>query len=350
MKRILVFLLMLPLAFAAWQELALAAITTSAILLASIYMVAIGFGVNELKIMAKEEFFQLIAAVILVVLLVGTDSVLNEISKSEIFLEPGTTTLQGTANAILSRWSVDMNAIFMNIRNNDLAASREGSKGSQCSIVGMGFSVSACGGYSMLATPFSMAGGIAGFAIGELSAIKKLIDISDKFALSLLLPFGIILRTLKFTRGAGGLIIALGISLHILLPGGIVFADMLGQTFIESDKTTEYRYENFHDIVFSCNPGDTKPALIEFDNINIPSDVNTISKSRITGAPLTDNERNSIEGYAALRGNLRKYLFVILIQATMGPVIALLLVASGIKAISSLAGSEVDVSAISRFV
>ncbi len=349
MKRLLLFILLMPLAFA-WEGLAAAAITTSALLLAVIYMVAIGFGINELKMMAKEEFFQLIAAALLVVLLVGTNGVLNEISTSPAFREGSAQTLQETATLIVNRWNTDMNAIFLNIRNNDIAASIEGSKGSQCNIAGLGFSVSSCGAYSMLATPFSMAGGIAGFALGELAAIKRLILISDEFALALLLPLGIVLRTLKFTRGAGGLLIALGISLHILLPGGIVFADMLGQTFIESDQTTDYRYENFYDVTFSCNPGDTQPGLFGANSINIPSGVNTIDANRITGVPMTDNEKNAIEGFAALKGNLRKYLFVILAQATMGPVLALMMVVGGIRAISALAGSEVDVSAISRFV
>ena len=352
MKLMLLILLMMPLAFA-WQGLALAAMTTSVIILAIIFMVGFGFGINELQMMAKEELFQIIAVAILIVALTGTDSILNGISNSDAFIEdPSDTsaTLQSTARDITIRWRSDTTDIFSEIRTHDIAASREGSKGSQCNIAGMGYSVSGCGGYSMLATPLSMAGGIVGFAIGELSAIERLITISQNYALAFLLPFGIVLRTLKFTRGAGGLLIALGISLHILLPGGIIFTDMLGQTFINDERAEEYLPEDYASVSFDCNPGDTRVEAIGAGGLNLPTTVRTFDPNLFHNDLMTSNEVNAINGYSGMRTNIRKYLYIILVQATLGPVISLMMVAGGIKALTSVAGAEVDVSAISRFV
>jgi hypothetical protein len=39
-----------------------------------------------------------------------------------------------------------------------------------------------------------------------------------------------------------------------------------------------------------------------------------------------------------------------LAKATLGPVLALLMMMAGIRTLTSIAGAEVDVSAISRFV
>ena len=175
-----------------------------------------------------------------------------------------------------------------------------------------------------------------------------LITISETYALALLLPLGIVLRTLKFTRGAGGLLIALGISLHILLPGGIIFTDMLGQTFIADDRATDYLPQNYAEIEFSCNPGNTRPE--GWTDIAMPLSITTLDPDLLSGELMTDNEINAISGYSGMRSNIRKYLYSILVQATLGPILSLLMVAGGIKALTSVAGAEVDVSAISRFV
>jgi hypothetical protein len=211
----------------------------------------------------------------------------------------------------------------------DKSAAVQGSKSSSCSILGMGYSVSGCGSYTMLATPLSMAGGITGFAVGELYTMKRLIQLSEQFAFPFLLPLGIVLRTFKFTRGAGGLLIALAISLHILLPIGVIFNDMLGATFLSppggsaDDNALVAPYkESLEGVSLDCNAGDTDEA----------------------------NENDALEGYHAMRANLKVYLNTLLVQATLGPILALLMMSTGLRTLTSIMGAEVDVSAVSRFV
>ncbi|MFH1684852.1 MAG: hypothetical protein ABH983_00960 [Candidatus Micrarchaeota archaeon] len=329
MKKLLIFLLLVPMAFAAWQSVAGVAIMISLGIVAAIYMVGKGFGVNELQMMGKEEMFQLIATGILVVVLVSSDGLLNAISTSDAFSE-GQPTMQTNAMAMLDNTIGEMGGILSTIQNNDRNNQVEGSKSSQCSIMGTGYSVSGCGGYSMLASPMSMAGGIVGFSIGELSAVHRLIQISNEYAFSLLLPLGIVLRTIKLTRGAGGLLIALGISLHIMLPAGIIFSEMLASSFAASTESAAYTgaAEDIDWDDYECNAGDTMPVT----------------------ADKTENEEKEIGVFNIMKSNIRKYMFQAMIRGTLGPVLALLLMAGSIKAISSAAGSEVDVSALSRFV
>lgn len=327
MKRLLLFLLLTPLAFAAWQTVAATAIGISAAILAVIFMVGVGFSIQEMQLMAKEEFFQLVALGVLMIALVGTDSLLNGISTSPAFREGSAATMQESAKNMINTSIAEMNDILTNVRNLDKSASVEGSKAGQCNIMGMGYSVSGCGSYSMLATPISMSGGIIGFAIGELSAMLKLISIAEKYALQLLLPLGIVLRTVKLTRGAGGLLIALGVAMYIMLPAGIIFIEMMGAKFLASPDAADYTGGT------SVNLGECNPS-------------NAMAQ---TGGQ-TDNEINVINAFHQMKAAIRGYLFKALIKATLGPVVALLMMVTSIKALTSVAGAEVDVSAISRFV
>jgi len=320
---------MVPMAFAAWQNIALLAFGISAGLLAVIYMVGFGFGLNEMQMMAKEELVQLIVFGLLLATLVGGDSILNSISTNE-GLAQGSATMQDAATLIIDDIIDDSGEIMDQISSYDLQISREASKSSQCSIMGMGYTVSGCGGYTVLAAPLSIAGNIVGFSIGELSAMKRLIQITKEFALNLLLPLGIVLRTVKFTRGAGGLLIALGVALYIMLPAGIIFNEMMAATFLDDDD--EFDAELVYGPaaptanIAECNAGDAASLTT------------------------TGNEDNAKEAYRGLRSDIRKYIYTALVRATLGPVISLLLVAASIKAITSLAGAEIDISAISRFV
>ncbi len=332
MKKTLLLLMLLPLAFAApWQGTAALAVAASAGLLAVLYMAGMGFGISEFQMMAKEEFFQLIALGVMLAALVGTNSLIDGISTSPALTDctraGGCATLQDAAGYSLATSLGTLSATFASIAEFDMDVSVATSKASQCSIMGVGYSISSCGGYSLLATPLSMAGGIAGFAMGELYAMKRLVGVSAQYALSLLLPLGIILRTFRLTRGAGGLLIALAISLHIVLPAGVVFNDMLAATFMGTGLP-------------AAQLSLTAPYKGSPSSMDIDCDAQAIGSG----------EKGAVDSYNGLRGDLRKYLYVMLVLATLGPVISLLMFAASLRALTSLAGAEVDVSALARFV
>jgi len=325
MKKVLIFLLMFGLAFAGWQQIAALSIVLSATLLAISFAVGLGFGINEMQMMAKEEFFQLLAALILIIALIGADGILNGISTNQGLATVGGTsydTIQEASSAMLSDTRSEMASLMGRVHEYDQTISSQASQSSQCNIMGMGYTVSGCGGYSMLAPALSMSGGIAGFAVGEISAMTRFIEIAQAYALVLLLPVGIVFRTFKMTRGAGGFLIALGIALHIMLPIGIIFTEVLGETFIDDDASADYQPGSGSGTIADCEAEETGE----------------------------ENEENAISAYYTLKSELRKQLYVILVKATLGPVIALLMMITSIKALTSIAGAEVDVSAIARFI
>lgn len=325
-KLTIVFLIaLMPAAFAAggWEGTAAMALAISGGFLGIAFMVGMGFGINELQIMSKEEFYQLIATGLLVALLVGGNNVIDGLSAG---LGSGGQNLQDTGIAIiddtLTNAQYGMLGIYNSVTQMDNQIAKESSKTMSCSIVSIGYTVSACGGYSMLSTPLSMSGSIVGFAIGELYSMKRLINISKNYAMSLLLPIGIVLRTFKFTRGAGGFLIATAISMHILIPAGILFNQMLVDTFI-AEAGAGYN-GGLSTAVSECDPD--------------------------AGIGVYGGDTGAQDTLATFRTDLQQVVFSVLVRGTLGPVLALLIMTAGIRALTSLGGAEVDVSALGRFV
>jgi hypothetical protein len=327
-KLALLLLAFFSLAFAGWETTAVLAIVTGLTILALFFMLGHATQSETLTFMAKDELYQLLAVAILVGLFAGSSGVIDLLSKG---LSPNTSTLQAAALASLKQTLGTVKSDFSAMRDADNEVGIEASKGLSCNVMGVGYFVSGCGGYAMLQAPFSLVGSIFGFAIGELSAIIQLITLSDNYALTLILPFGILLRTFKITRGAGGLLLGLAISMHLLLPAGIIFTDYFSDAFLKYDGSitgvdasivTPYKPGSGNLDVEGCTPGDTG----------------------------TTNEDGAIETYDAFRDSIRAYLYNILMKATLGPVIALLMFVGGIRAISALGGAEIDVSALGRVV
>jgi len=333
MKKLLfVLLLLAPLSFAAWVSVAAMAVMVSVVILAAVYGVAIGIESEELKVLSKDEFFQLIVLVLLIAVFFIGDGMLNAISTNSAFTQ-GQPTIQDAAIVSLDETYDKLSLNLEKIASSDVNVAKEASRTLSCYITGGGYSVSACGGFTMLGTPFSFAGSLTAYAIAEVSAVKQLVIIARDYALALLLPIGIILRTFRFSRGAGGFLIALGISLYLLVPAGIVFVDMLNEQFLSDPVSSEYTEDD--------------PSALSFGDPDSSSSFTGCE----AGMPWGDyNEDRAIDAYQKLRTQLKYYLYIGLLKATLGPVVALLLFIGGLRALSSIFGMEVDVSPISRFV
>ncbi len=329
MKKIsFALLLLVPLAFAAWQSVAATAIMISIIMLAAVFAVGFGIESEELKVLSKDELYQLIVLVLMMIALLGTDGILNVISQSSAFTR-GQPTLQDAAMVSLEETHNTLAEYLGVIAATDNNIAKEASKATSCTLSGGGYTVSACGGFTMLGTPFSMSGSIVGYAIAEVAAIKHIVAVSKDYALVLLLPLGIILRTFRFSRGAGGFLMALGISAYIFIPAGIVFVDMLNDHFVDDPESGSEEYI------------DGTPSVLSF---NITSECEP-------GMPWGGfNEGRATAAYNTLRNELKKYMYVALLKATLGAVTALLFFIGGLRALTALFGAEVDVSAIARFV
>lgn len=334
-KTLFMLFLLAALSFASWEGVAGLAITTSLMLIIITFMIGHGFGVDVLKMTAKDEFYQLIALAFMIVIFFGTNNIIDAVSTAPE-LAGAQANMQTTALLSLNESIKDISIAYSAVQSVDKEIGIAAAEGLSCNLQSMGYFVSGCGGFSMLATPFSLAGSIMGFALGELNAIYRLIDLALNYALPLLLPLGIILRTFRITRGAGGFLIAAGLSMHILLPVGILFVDILGDAFLEDEDTpAEYK------------------ASATLSNIN-ECDVSDSFSSGCLGCRPGDtgdlNSDRAIYTYNTLRASMKNFMFLVLIKATLGPIVAVLMMVSGIRFMSALAGAEVDVSALARVI
>jgi len=333
-KLALSLLLLCSLCFAAgpWQAYAGFAILISATMLAALYIIGTGFDVREIKFLVKDEAVQLGVLVVLMIALMASDGILNAISTSTLFAG-GEDTMQDAAVASLNNTINDLSSYLLEVQQADKAMSKESSRTSSCVLSGGGHSVSACGGYSMLATPLSMSGSILGYAIAQAAAVQKLVEIAQEFVFILILPLGIVLRTFKFTRGAGGLLISLGIALYIFVPAGIVFTEILQEKF-------EYAVTADPDTPASWKAG-ADPYL------DAPGDINV--EECDAGQPWGNVGAEAVSAYKDMKHELKGYMYVFMIKATLGPVLSLLMFIGGLRAMTELFGAPVDVSALARF-
>ncbi|MCD6227518.1 hypothetical protein J7J90_03430 [Candidatus Micrarchaeota archaeon] len=92
-----------------------------------------------------------------------------------------------------------------------------------CNFWQVGFSMSFCGALGALQGPLTNGFNVVNMGIAELEMLKVLVVMGGNIGLLILFPAGIILRTFSMTRKTGGILIALGLALGIILPLSVIF-------------------------------------------------------------------------------------------------------------------------------
>lgn len=325
---------------AGWEGLAAIAVVTSAGMLAILYMIGMGFGINELMLTSKEEAYQLVVVIGLIggliIMQTGGDAVLSVIGEGE--------GIQQTALTLTGNMISSLATVFSNLSDAESRIAVEGSKSLACSILAVGHTISGCGGYSMVSPALSSVETTVGIAIAESSSIYRLMDIGIANSFAILLPIGILFRTFKLTRGAGGMIIAVAIALYFVLPLSMISMIKLADQYKNSDDGKAYAGALPVIGVQECKAGQTSDL----------SSAEEAMSNNLAGALIPNIEAsNSAKAISVLNQAAVAtpfYLFPALIYGIIAPAIALLITVASIRAISSLAGAEVDVSALARVI
>ncbi|MEK6982442.1 MAG: hypothetical protein AABX38_05915 [Candidatus Micrarchaeota archaeon] len=307
-----------------WVSTAAIALIASAALLALIYMVGHGFEINELKMLANEELYQLVVTIVIIGLLLGSTSILNSFSST--FAPSGATNFQDAAISAVRANLADHQSIYNNLKSFSVELGKESSKSYFCSLQGVGFYVSPCSAFSSISPSVSLAFQILSASIAELNSLDTLLNFAKTYGFAVLLPFGILLRTLKFTRGAGGLFLGLAVSLYIVLPLLVIFMDVL------LNPATGYNPTAFG---------------IQIRALPIP-ECDETSFGTVTGGISYDNYDAAVGTFQSLLNNVKTYIYYALVRGTMLLVVSLLGFFSAFRAISKVAGAEVDISSLMR--
>jgi len=279
--------------------------STAVVLL--LFMIGRGFGIQSLEITAKDEFYQLIVAIVLlgsfVAIVEGFDSIM------------GNGGLQDKTNAALSGTVANLSMIFDDIVKYE-KVSVEGSKMDICQVFSASITTSSCGGYSALSSPINMAASIVSFVLAEYASLAALVALGASTGMTLIFPAGLFFHTFKLTRPLGGFLIALAFSLYFVLPLTIYALE-------EVYRNTYPNEQIAHSVgVSECDPIDS----------------------------VSDNEKEAIGVFHDMMAYLDSAMRYVLIKGLVFPIVYLLAITSSIRAVSAMGGVEVDLSAISRLI
>ena len=314
--RMLLFLALLAgAAFASppWLGTAISALMFSLTALGIIYAIAIAFSLQDMKFLATDEFYQLIITGVMITLLFSLETTTNEI------FAPIAPNLQDAGLQVINDSLNSQVDAFNEVKNYMIEIVPQSTKSQYCGLSGAGFYVSPCGSFSALSPPLTMALQALGISIAELSSLKTLTAFGGNYAFSLLFPIGIILRTLRFTRGAGALFIGLAVSLYLFVPITAIFMD---------------------EVTTAQNPSTELPSVGDEE-----CDVHDFSNEIGFSYGNADKAKVQING---LINSIGGFMYMFLIRGTMFTVITLVAFYATFKWVSKLAGADVDLMALMK--
>lgn len=327
MKKLLLFLFLISLSFASWHSIAGLAILASFSILAIIFAIGYGFGLEELKIVSKEEMFQLIVTVILVAILGSVELTMNSFSADLGSYVGESETIQALALEDVTNSIEHLTLVMTEVRDFSNTVGYQATVTFYCNLLGSGIFLSPCGAYNSLLPSLAVASQMLSVALAEFSSLQILTELGMRYAFNFILPLGIFLRTFKVTRGAGGFLIALGVCLYFVLPLSILFINSIIYEYMED--------EGYLD-------GDGNPIIphLEVENCD-RKQATTQNINRV---------QTTISNFVRNTGNdhIENFTFYFLISATFLTVITLLIFLVSLRLFTSLGGAEIDVSALGR--
>ncbi|MFA5076829.1 MAG: hypothetical protein WC488_00155 [Candidatus Micrarchaeia archaeon] len=310
MKKLMLALLLVPLAFAqsAWQDLSIVAILASVAALGILFAVGYGIESNELKFLAKEELFQVMITAVMVAGFIAVVQPIVQGAHISATADVGATIDKITdINGILGKAAMELG--------------KEGSKSIWCSFSAAGFGVSSCSGFRMLGPALSLGFQLTATALAELQGMMFLMDFAETYIFTLFFPLGLFMRTFKYTRGAGGLLMAVGLAFYVVMP---------------------ITYSYLHGIIADPSVPVSDPS---------PINVQSCDHYAIQG---TGNENAAIATFQGAIQNrdaiIRPLLYYAIMDATLCVVVSLAVAVISIRYLSSIAGAEVDVHALGRLI
>lgn len=198
----------------------------------------------------------------------------------------------------------------------------ESAKSGMVSMLGVGVGIAGCSAYGALRGPAGQLINALGFGLMDLEAEYFLLQLAQgnngiNIVLALLLPAGILLRALHFTRKAGAALISLAICLYFVFPAGVLFGRALADGFATS--ASQYLGAPKLDVpAVECNPFDPD----ESELVNVMGDL----------------EKNSLD----------LVIFWVVVRAFLVTVFAITITFGCTRELAHLLGAEFDVSAIAR--
>lgn len=208
-----------------WQPVALIAVVTAFLVVALAYMIGVSFNLAGLRKWAMVEFYQALASAILVAFLIMMmDVMINEGFQTMIGginpYKKAYTYLDGVMNSLYP--------IYMSVYRVNLIAEFVKSFEFYWNAIGMDTQP-----FAIFIEPtveyFHFEAHIVTMAAILTSTQRALLHLFYNAGFTVFIPAGVLLRIFPWTRGAGGLLIAIGIGLAVVYPIMFTFVAMMSE-------------------------------------------------------------------------------------------------------------------------
>ncbi len=224
-----------------------------------------------------------------------------------------------------------------------------------CNLLGVGLTVAGCSAYGVLRGPVGQLISALGIGLMEVKAQQILLAISNSYALTLLLPLGILLRCLHFTRKAGGTLIAIALSLYFVLPLATMLSQSMADGFIvgyaqHMGKLDSGNYPNVKFDYGSLATGGSVMDAIECDPTD-PDETLFIDKVNAFSIPkdYANNAVPSPTGLIESGSSLsERVLFLVIVRTLLMGALTLTITITSIRVLGKLLATEIEVWSIAR--
>lgn len=208
-----------------WQPVALAAVVTAFLVVALAYMLGVALNLDGLRKWAKSEFYQALASAVIVGgLIFMIDIMLNEGFQTMI----GGMNPYKKAYVYLDGVMSSLYSIYINVYRTNFIIEFLTTFTFYFNAAGLDFSP-----FELLLSPVSEHFHFQAYVVtmaAILTAFQRaLIHLFYNTGFTVFIPAGVLLRIFPWTRGAGGLLIAIGIGLSIVYPIMFTFVAMMSE-------------------------------------------------------------------------------------------------------------------------
>ncbi|VVB57742.1 Uncharacterised protein [uncultured archaeon] len=371
----------------AWQPAVGAALVLNILVVALMFMVITALHLDHFKGMVYEEGGQLLVTMILAALLIGGLSDIEGVSHAigcaggtyscslgpvpanDLSLLPLCSTMVSSPGAApvcpalsVMDWSQRVTAGQIALLEKQVVYATEfnakmgavSSVSAFCNLMGTGLTVAGCSAYGVMRGPSGQLINAVGFGLMELKAQQILLALAQNYALALLLPLGLLLRSLHFTRKAGGTLIALALSIYLILPISILLAQSLVDGFLSLPTYNHLGVltsSTYPSVKFDYNAlaaGGSITGAIECDPTD-PDEQHLVDKVNGLLAPM------DAQGNAVMAGSLEsgsslaeRVMFMVIVRTLMMGALALTMTITAVRVLGKMFGAEIEVWSIAR--
>lgn len=331
MKWLLVALALISVSFAAgeapdWVPIALLSVLVAVGVLVIFYLLSYLVDSGEMRGMVTGELYQVVMTGVIIAIFIGVESFSTITFAGMLGKELGAGDTHINYSIQMTQQVADYQWTQLKKFADDVVSPMAvlSGYGGQCAFLGFTFGYNGCASIAVPTTSGVIAARAMAASFMVLNSQLALLYIARDFFFPILLPIGLFLRIFHVTRGAGGFLIAIAASFYFIYPISVIVANGVYGNSPYGDVGASFPSINPPTSGAEELTGDCDPYEFKFSHT-----------SDVIGKLNSDN----------LVDPLLSHFFI---GGLLSTAISLLAALSGVRALTRVFGTEVDVSALAR--